>query len=51
VVDALDVFNKRLKDLNAPYTLNDNPDKLKENYNVNYGSKKNGLPKDDYPRK
>lgn len=51
VVDAIDVFNKRLKELNAPFSLLDNPDALKDNYNVNYASKKNGLPKDDYPGK
>ena len=49
VVDGLDLFNKRLIELNSDYKLKDDPDVLKDNYNVCIASKKSFKPKDDYP--
>lgn len=40
VVDGLDLFNNRLKELNAEYRLKDEPDVIKDNYNVCIASKK-----------
>ena len=48
-VDSIDQFNNRLKELNAEYVLNDDPDSVESNYNVCIASKKSGKPKDDYP--
>lgn len=49
VVDGLDLFNKRLQEVNAEYRLKDEPDQVKDNYNVCIASKKSFEPKDDYP--
>jgi hypothetical protein len=49
VVDGLDLFNQRLKEINAEYLLKDEPDVIKDNYNVCIASKKSLKPKDDYP--
>lgn len=51
VVEAIDMFNTRLAEINSPYRLRDDPEKIKDNYNVYFAKKKNCLPKDDYPRK
>lgn len=51
VVEAIDTFNARLAELNAHYRLKDDPETIKDNYNVYFAKKKNCLPKDDYPRK
>lgn len=48
IVDALDLFNKRLVQIGAPYTLNDDSDKIEDNYSM-YIAKKKGLTKDDLP--
>ena len=48
-VDGLDLLNKRLKAVNASYRLIEDPDRLKNNYNINIASKKTLQPKDDYP--
>lgn len=49
VVDGIDLFNKRLKELKADWLLKDDPDVIKDNYNVCIASKKSFKPKDDYP--
>jgi hypothetical protein len=50
-VDSIDRFNKRLRELDADYKLNDDPDAVEQSYNICIASKKNGQPKDDYPGK
>jgi len=49
VVDGLDHFNRRLKEVSAEYQLRDDPDAIKDFYNVCIASKKSFKPKDDYP--
>jgi hypothetical protein len=49
VVDGLDLFNKRLGEVHAEYVLKDDPDVIKDNYNVSIASKKSLKAKDDYP--
>lgn len=49
VVDGLDLFNQRLRELNSQWALKDEPDLIKDNYNVCIASKKSFKPKDDYP--
>jgi len=49
MVDGLDLFNKRLKELKRDYLLKDDPDDVKNHYNVCIASKKSLKPKDDYP--
>jgi hypothetical protein len=49
VVEGLDLFNKRLKEVESEYALKDDPEVIKDNYNVCIASKKSLLPKDDYP--
>ena len=34
VVDGIDLFNKRLKELKAVWLLKDDPDVIKDNYNM-----------------
>lgn len=50
IVDTLDLFNRRLTDpsVGAQYTLDDDVDKLDDNYSL-YIAKKKGGPKDDFP--
>ena len=50
-VDSIDQLNRRLRELDADYKLNDDPDAVEQSYNINIASKKNGKPKDDYPGK
>lgn len=51
-MDTLDLFNKRLTDpaVGAIYTLDDDVEKLDQNYSL-YIAKKKGGPKDDFPGK
>ena len=51
-MDTLDLFNRRLTDpsVGAQYTLDDDVDKLDDNYSL-YIAKKKGGPKDDFPGK
>jgi len=50
IVDTLDLFNKRLTDpaVGAQYSLDDDIDKLDDNFSL-YIAKKKGGPKDDFP--
>lgn len=50
ILDAIDKFNQRLKEQGnqSPYTLDDNQDKIGDNYAL-YIARKNGTPKDDFP--
>ena len=52
VVEALDLFNKKLckPEIASKYMLNDEVDKIEDNYCL-YIAKKKGTPKDDFPGK
>jgi hypothetical protein len=51
-VDAIDLFNERLSrnDVNGAYLLDDELNRLEQNYNI-YIAKKKGRIKDDFPGK
>ena len=48
-IEAIDLFNKRLDAVGAPYRLQHDTDKVSDYYNINVASKKTFLPKEDYP--
>ena len=51
MVGAIDKFNAHLKKIKADYALDDDSDRLIENYLLYMAKKKNGRPKSDYSSK